>query len=270
MCRKFVGTIAMVALAAAIVGRGGWSYFKTGWGQVVDAAGAAVPLEFEIARARTMLGDLVPEVKKNLVAIAEAEAGLERLDAEIAALETRQTKDKAEITRLSRDVESGRAHFRYAGREYTALQVRDDLSRRFDRHRTADETLENLRKIREARTKSLTAARDKMSGMIATKRQLEVELEQLDSRLKMVQAADTSNRLCLDDGRLSRTKRLLQDLESRLKASERLVALEETPGECIPLEAEESGDVVRRIAEYFARPAATQSVATATSEPDAR
>jgi len=261
MCRKFVGTIAMVALAAAVVGRGGWSYLKTGWGQVVDAAGASVPVEFEIARARTMLGDLVPEVKKNLVAIAEAEAGLERLDEEVGALEARQAKDRAEIVRLSRDVESGKAQLRYAGREYTVSQVREDLTRRFDRHRTADETLANLRKIREARTKSLTAARDKMSSMIATKRQLEVEIEQLDSRLKMVQAADTSNRLCLDDGRLSRTRRLIQDLQTRLKASERLVALEESPGECIPLESDEAGDVVRRIAEYFARPVAEASVA---------
>lgn len=269
MCRKLVGTVALVVLGAAVVGRGGWSYLKTGWGDVVQAAQASVPLEFEIRRARTMLGDLVPEVKKNLLAIAQEEAGLERLGEEIAALETRQTKDKAEIVRLRDDVESGKPKFRYAGREYALSEVREDLARRFERHRTADETLANLRKIRDARTKSLSAARDKMTGTLAAKRQLELEIEQLDSRLKMVQAAETTSRFCLDDGQLGRTKRLIQDLASRLDVSERLAATDMPPPDAIPLESDDAGDVVERVTEYFARPqpATASAAAVAASKP---
>lgn len=253
MCRKLIGTVVILAVGAALIGKTGWSYFRTGVGQVVGAVQDSVPIEFEIRRARTMLSDLVPEMKKNLVAIAQEEAGLENLNDEIAALEARQTKDKTEIVRLRDDVDSGNPKFVYAGREYTVSEVRSDLTRRFERHRTADETLANLRKIKDARLLSLTAARDKMSGMMAAKRQLEVEIEQLDSRLKMVQAAETTSRLCLDDGQLSRTKRLIADLESRLKVSEQLVSADVEAVDEIQLTDDEA-DISDRIAEYFAQP----------------
>ena len=102
-----------------------------------------------------------------------------------------------------------------------------------------------------ARQQSLAAAREKMSGMLSIKKQLEVEIEQLDSRHKMVEAAQTTSNLCLDDGRLSRTKQLIVDLKSRLDVSERLVAAEGKHLDEIPLDVASPEDIVEQVTNYF-------------------
>ena len=68
-----------------------------------------------------------------------------------------------------------------------------DLANRFDRFKTSDATLASLREIQTARQKSLDAARQKLDGMLAAKRQLEVDVENLEARLKMVEVAQTAS-----------------------------------------------------------------------------
>lgn len=252
MTCKLVGSVLLAGfLAVGVFGYNAWSYVRTSVSGVTAAVSSAVPLEFEIRRARTMLGDLIPEIHKNMVAIAQEEAALERVSAEIAKQEQAREKDAGDLVRLKDDLATGKSTFQYAGKSYSAENVKADLARRFERRKTADETLENLRKMHTARERSLTAARDKMTGMLAAKRQLEVEIEQLDSRYKMVEAAKTTSNLCLDDGRLSRTKQLIDDLKSRIDVSEKLVAVESKPLDEIPLDDATDGDIVEQVTKYF-------------------
>jgi hypothetical protein len=154
------------------------------------------------------------------------------------------------MLRLTSDLETGKSVYRYANREFTADDVRSDLSRRFTRHKTSADTLEKLKAQQHARRQGLEAARDKMNGLLAAKRQLEVEIEQLDARRMMVDAAQTTSRLVLDESALSRTRQLVEELNSRLDVAERLVAAEVQPIDEIPLDADE-GDVVEQITAYF-------------------
>lgn len=256
MSLKFVGMTAIgVLLAMGAIGRSGWSYVKTSYNGVAEAVHDKVPLDFEIRRARTMLNDLIPEVRKNMVAIAQEEAAIEQLNTEITRLEKARDKDAADIIRLKNDLAStGKKPLTYAGKTYTVEAVRTDLQRRFERRKTGDETLENLRKMHSAREQSLRAAHDKMNGMIAAKKQLEVEIEQLDSRLKMVEAAQTTSNLCLDEGRLSQTKQLIASLKARLDVNERLVNAEIKPFDEIPVSAVASQDIVEQVTAYFDAP----------------
>ncbi|MBA4016705.1 MAG: hypothetical protein C0483_05910 [Pirellula sp.] len=252
MAFKLVGSVlAAGALTIGVFGWNAWSYVKTSVTEVTGAIQDSVPVEFEIRRARTMLNDLIPEVHKNMVAIAQEEAALAKVSQEIATQEERREKDAGDIVRLKDDVASGKKTFQYAGKSYNVDSVKADLARRFERRKVADETLENLRKMHTARERSLTAARDKMTGMLAAKRQLEVEIEQLDSRLKMVEAARTTSSLCLDDGRLSRTRQLIDDLKSRLDVSEKLVAVEGLPVDEIQLDDAGGADIVEQVTKYF-------------------
>lgn len=262
MTCKLIGSAVLAGfLAVGAFGYNAWSYVKTSISGVTEAVSSAVPLEFEIRRARTMLGGLIPEIHKNMVAIAQEEAALERLQSEIARQEQSREKDAGDIVRLRDDLATGKKSFQYAGKSYSPEAVKADLARRFERRKTADETLENLRKMHTARERSLTAARDKMTGMLAAKRQLEVEIEQLDSRFKMVEAAKTTSQLAIDDGRLSQTKQLIDDLKSRLDVSEKLVAAEGRPIDEIPLD-EADGDLLEAVAKYFGEePAPTDRVA---------
>lgn len=251
MGRRLLLTAAVVSLCSVFgFGRSTWSYFKTSWNDVASTVHAAVPVDYEIRRARTMLADLTPEVRENMLTIAKEEAAIAKLAEQIAENERRQEKDKGEILKLSSDLETRKPTFRYAGREYSAGEVRTDLSRRLSRHKTADETLAKLEAQLAARRQGLAAAHDKMNGLLAAKRQLEVEVEQLDARRMMIDAAHTTSRLALDDGALSRTKQLVADLQARLDVDERIVAAEVEPLDEIPV-GDEAGDVVEQVAKYF-------------------
>lgn len=251
MCRRLLITAAAVSLFSVFsFGQTTRSYFKTSWNDVASTVHAAVPVDFEIRRARTMLADLAPEVRENMLTIAKEEAAITKLAEQIAEHEHRQEKDKGEILKLSADLETGKPAFRYAGREYSSDEVRTDLSRRLARHKTADETLAKLQAQLAARRQGLAAAHDKMNGLLAAKRQLEVEVEQLDARRMMIDAAQTTSRLALDDGALSRTKQLVADLQARLDVDERIVAAEVEPLDEIPV-GDDAEDVVEQVAKYF-------------------
>jgi predicted nucleic acid-binding Zn-ribbon protein len=252
MCKK----IAMAATGLCLVlglffGRDAASYVGTSVGWVKDSVKEAVPPEFELERARRMVRDLVPDIRKNMHVIAQEEVEVARLEREIAATEEGLVKDKAEVTRLNGDLKARPVSFNYGGRTYTEDQVKRDLKARFDRFRTKEATLESLKEIHEARLTSLQAAQQKLAGMQTSKRQLEVELQNLEARLKMVEAAQTTCDYNFDDSRLSRAKELVGELRTRLEVAQRMVDAEGTEIGEIPLDETASEDIVAEVDDYF-------------------
>jgi hypothetical protein len=71
-----------------------------------------------------------------------------------------------------------------------------------------------------AREASLAAASERMDAMLDAKRQLEVEVENLQARLGALRVAQTSTQLHLDDSALSDTRRLLDDIATRIDVEE--------------------------------------------------
>ena len=178
-----------------------------------DSVKNSVPVEFQIERARRMITDLKPEVRRNMHIIAKEEAELERLGRQIEDAQARSEQDREKLMRLKDDATSGKSVFRYAGRSYSVQQVKEDLANRFERFKTAEATLDSLRKIHSAREKSLEAARRKLEGMLAAKRQLLVEVENLEAQRQMVAAAQTTSNYNFDDSKLGRVKELISDLQ---------------------------------------------------------
>ena len=126
-----------------------------------------------------------------------------------------------------------------------------DLANRFERYQTNDATLESLREIHQARTRSLEAARRKLQGMLASKRQLEVDVENLEARLKMVEVAQTASEINVDDSRLGRAKELITDLRTRLDVAERIVNAEGHYRGEILMDDPRAENIVDHVTEYF-------------------
>ena len=61
---------------------------------------------------------------------------------------------------------------------------------------------------------------------MASKRQLQVEIENLEARCQMIAAAKATSNYQFDDSRLGRVKELVAGLRSRLEVSEKLVNAE--------------------------------------------
>jgi phage shock protein A len=183
--------------------------------------------------------------------IAKEEVEVERLEDQIATNDAALAKAKQEIVRLRDDVSSPRDFYTYNGKRYTVQQVKLDLANRFERYQTNDATLQSLREILDARQRSLQAARQKLDGMLAAKRQLEVDVENLEARMKMVQVAQTASDINVDDSNLARTKDLIAEIRTRLDVASRLVSAEgQYTGE-IDLDEPKAENIVEEVTEYF-------------------
>jgi hypothetical protein len=183
--------------------------------------------------------------------IAKEEIEVRRLEEQIADTESRQGKEKEQVLHLKADLATGQQAFQYAGRTYTVDAVRTDLANRFERYKTNEATLASLKDIRNTRQKSLEAARQKLEGMLASKRQLQVEVENLEARLQMIAAAKSTSNYQFDDSRLGRVKELVSTLRTRLEVAEKLVNAEVSYQGEIPLDKATPENIVEQVGEYF-------------------
>jgi hypothetical protein len=252
MFKKTVLAAVVVVLAAGMLfGRGTWSYLTTGYERATQSVEDSVPLEFQIDRARKMVRDLEPEIRRSMAVIAKEEVEVESLDKRIESAQTKADKEKGEIIRLQSDLQTGKNVFRYAGLEYTSGEVKQDLSRRFARYKTSDATLGSLSDMRDARQRNLEAAREKLTAMMSAQRQLQVDVENLEAKLKLVEVAQASSDLKLDDSQLARAKELIGEIRSKLDVAAKLANADTNFKEEIPLDEPNSVDITDQVADYF-------------------
>ncbi|MFH1922035.1 MAG: hypothetical protein ABIP48_19390 [Planctomycetota bacterium] len=258
MIKKAIIGVGVVLVAGLFFfGRDAVSYVCTSAGYVNEAVHDTVPVEFQIQRARHLIEGLVPEIRKNLHVIAKEQVEVERLEKQIAESEARLAKAEEDIMRLKEDLATGQEKFTYAGRSYSVTQVKTDLANRFDRYKTSEATLASLQQIYGARQRSVEAAREQLEGMLAARRQAQVDVENLEARVKMIAAAQTTSDYNFDDSKLARVKELVSDLRSRLDVAEKLVDAEGHFQGQIPLEEPVPENIVEQVTEYFteAKPA---------------
>jgi len=252
MIKRMVLISAGALLAGTLLfGRDVMSYVRTSAGYLKDAVHSSVPVEFQIQRARQMIKDLTPEVQRNMHLIAKEEVELKRLESQLADAESRQVREKEQLSTLKNALLSGREKHEFGGRSYTIEQVKGDLSNRFERYKTGDATLASLRQIQTARQNGLEAARQKLEGMLTMKRQLQVEVENLEARTQMIAAAETTSNFQFDDSRLGRVKELISDLRTQLDVKEKLVNVDDAFRDEIPVGRPASADIVGEINQYF-------------------
>lgn len=249
--KMIVGGLVVGGLGAAALGTSAVSYVRTGISSIQQNIKDQIPVEVEIARARDMIVALKPEIAQNLHTIAREEVEVGRLEKEVSHKHASLAKAKKDMLRLKDDVAATPTRLVYAGREYTVDQVREDLQHRFKQFQTQEATATKLEKILAARQKNLDAARRKLDEMLSAKRQLEIEVENLQARLTMVEVAETSSQLAINDSQLSQTRQLLDEIASRIDVAEKLVDSEGVLEGTIPLDEPVSADIVNQITDYF-------------------
>jgi len=250
MVRKSVVVAAGVLLLAGLLY--GRSHVATAVGIAQQTFEDSIPIGFELKRAREEIRRLQPEIEKNMHSIAEVEVEVAKLERQVGHSEERLAKDRSDILRLKGDLESGSEVFVYAGRNYSAVQVKTDLTRRFDQFKTQEATLISKQKQLDAKQRMLVAARDKLEGMLAAKSQLEVDVENLEARLKMVEVAQTTSEFNFDDSQLAQTKELIDQIRTRIEVAEKLVNADVEYYDRIPLDGSEvDRDIAEEITDYF-------------------
>jgi hypothetical protein len=269
-----LGKLLVVGVTGAVVGLAslggvGWSYVRTVSKSAQQAVQREVPIEFELQRARDLVSQLVPDIRHCMHVIAEEEVGIEDLSRELLAGEKHLGKQKDELLTLKGKLEGGGTIYQVSGRSYTPEAVRKDLAHRFTRYKTAEETLSSKRQILNAREQGLAAAREKLEGLLTARRDLEVQIEHLDARVKTIQAAQTASQIVLDDSQLSQAKALIRDLHKQLDVTERMLDAEGRFTGLIPVETESEStvDLTAQIDAHFGANAATGVDVAVVEEP---
>ena len=268
MFKKALLTVIALGLTTVVLfGRDAGSYIGTTFHRLTSSVKESVPVEFQIDRARGMVQDLEPEIRRSMHVIAKEEVALEQLNAQIDGSQQKAEKDKSEILRLQADLGHGKDVYRYASRTYTSEQVKQDLSRRFSRFKVTDETLANLKNMRDAREKNLDAAQQKLAAMINARRKLEVDVQNLEAKRKLVEVAQASSDYVFDDSQLARAKELINDIRTQLDVSAKLANADVNVEIEIPLDETSPSDITDQVAEYFSLGGhAKQEVAEATTD----
>lgn len=264
MLKKSLFAGAAVALLVGLFfGRDCYSYLGTTAGWVKDSVKESVPVTFELKRAKSMIAELEPEIRRNMHLIAKEEVEVARLDRRIEKEEASLAKAENDILRLKSDLSTNKGAFHYGDRRYTIQQVKADLTNRFDRFKVNKATYENLGKILQARQAKLDAARQKLEAMLAAKHRLEVEVENLAAQQKMVEVAQTVSDFKFDDSQLSRTRKLVEEIRTRIEVAGKMVDADADFHAEIPLdEPAEGKDIVDAISEYFGEADAKTSFAS--------
>lgn len=249
--KLLVGGVATALLAGFVVGTGAWSHVRTAGGWIAQSAEDAMPLEWEIKRARQMISDLEPEIAVNAKRIALEKIKVAKLEKEVTGANERLADSRRDINRLKQDLEAGNDYYTYKGKTFTSAQVGDELARRFKAFKTSNETADSLDKMLSARMETLRAAGERMEAMMSAKHQLEIEIENLEAQLAAVRAAQTSSELALDDSALSRTRDLLDSISARIDVEREMTKVDSQYFGGIDLDGEESGDILDEITTYF-------------------
>ena len=243
------GAVALLTTLAAGVPLA--SYVRCGVNSVRESASDAMPIEWELKRARQMIVDLKPEITKNARRIAREKIEVVRLENQVAEKEVSLAKAQSDIERLTDDLRSGSKEYTYAGYTYTSAQVEEDLKARFNRFKKRRETADTLAQMLNARKASLVAAQQRMEEMLSKKSQLEVEVENMQARLGALRVAQTASELNLDDSHLSRTRGLLDEIEMRLNEEEETLAVNDEYFGGINLEEPSDENLVDDIVAYL-------------------
>jgi len=232
------------------------SYVKTAFHKVRRDVKDAVPLPFEIDRARQEIAALEPAIRDNIETLARAEVDVEHLDKEIIALRGNMDTEKKALLTLKDSLKTG--EYRLAGHSsvaYTEDEVKADLVRRKDFYDNSKTILATKEATLKAKQSEIVAFRKQLEHMMAQKKKLTIELDQIVARLNQIKATEAANDVQLDGSALARAKETVSELEKRLEVMTKTAEMECRYVETgVPVVIKPGRDIVKEIDTEFGQP----------------
>jgi hypothetical protein len=250
-----------------LFGRDAASYVSTSYHRLTSTVTDSVPVDFQIDRAKQMVRDLDPEIRRSMHVIAKEEVALEQLNKQLDTTQAKADNDKKDILRLQSDLGQNKKTYHYASHSYSSDEVKQDLARRFSRFKVSDDTLTSMKQMRDARQKNLDAAQQKLSAMINARRKLDVDVQNLEAKRKLVEVAQASSDYVFDDSQLARAKDLINDIRTRLDVAAKLANADVNVQTEIPLNEAAPADITDQVTDYFKLDAPKTEVAEQSDEP---
>ncbi len=245
------------------------SYVSTAWSKVRHTAKNQVPIEFEVERVRHEIAKLDGDVQNQLGPIAEEMANIKALRKRIHETRDKLKVEKTSILAMTRELDSGSQLIVLNDGEYSADEIRAKLDRDFSAYRHCKAELESQEQLLAAKEKSLKSVREQLASMSTLKRDLEVQLAQLEAELKNVRLAQTRDKYQLDDSRLSDIKASLAEIEHRLNYERSITELNgQIAHEAVPVHKriKTTGDLTKEVKNFFGEKSAKEGKVSVTKK----
>jgi len=264
MKTAIVGGVSAFALGTLVLGTSWFSYFRTAKNEMTSAVEGAIPIEFQLKRAKDMLeNELEPEIRKMKHAVAESQVAVEHLQTKLDEKQETVTQRRAEIMTRNDQLKSKKTTFLVNDVSYTKSELEEDLGKRFDRFKTLEQTFKSEAKVLEAKRQAVVANEDKVEKLLGAREELRLQIEELEARVSAVKAAETVAESEFDDSKLSNIKELLDSLDAKVDVRERELSLEGKETDLIPVETEESSkSVADSVDAYFGNEAPFEDTAS--------
>jgi len=231
------------------------SYVRTAFHKMRHNAKDAVPVQFEIDRARDEIAALEPAIRDNIEMLARTEVEVKHLDDEITDNRAKLNEEKKAILAWADQLKRG--DYRLAGHvPYTADEVKARLTHKWDHYRNFNKIVEDKEAALKHKQETVIAARKQLEDMVAQKRALLTKLEAIEAHLKTMEARGSNNEFEFDASALARAKATVSDLERRLEVMEHRSDMEGQFSDTgMPPSGDDGRDVVKEIETELGTPA---------------
>ena len=256
------GTAGIFLVSGLFFGRDAVSYLSSSARSVQTAVKDAVPVEFELQRARDMLENIIPEVQANVRLIAQEEVQIASLKDELGQNQRSLDEERVRLAKLRDTLTTPRVTYTLGGCEYSHQQVKEELARSFDRYKEAEVVLSGKQRLLETRQKSLLAAMQMLERTKSQKVRLEDQIQALDSQYRLVQAAAVGSHVQIDSSKLAQTEKLIKQIKNRLDVAERVLAHEARFVQPIAIDTIDEKDLLLQVDEHL-NPARVSAPTTA-------
>jgi chromosome segregation ATPase len=224
------------------------SYVRTAFHKVRGHAHSAVPVQFEIDRAREEVRRLEGPMKDALEVYARTEVEIKWLKDEIATVNGNLDRERKGLHALYSRVKTG--DLKLTGSvNYTAEELKIEATRKLDHCKYVSQILRDKESTLKAKQKIMDAAKQQYNNLTAQKRELLTKLESIEARLQQIAASKQKNEFNYDESALSQAKSNVADLEKRVEVEARISEIEGNQSDSLPFNVEPGRDVVKEIEE---------------------
>src|SRR5262249_23100585 len=155
----------------------------------------------------TEVGQLLPDLKKNLSVVAEQMAAIERGEKEVVTIKGNMEKQEVALRKMAQDLLTTETTFVYEGRTVNRDQIARKLELDRKAYKIAQSELKNKQQFLEYKKRELEAAKAQLDSVRDQERSLKLEIAELEAEFQNVKLAQTRNRFQVDDSRLADVKR---------------------------------------------------------------
>jgi chromosome segregation ATPase len=200
------------------------SYVRSSCTSFSSSVKENIPVDFQLRRARDLLDESGPEMRKNVRLMAEQEVDIATLKSDIAGARESLNDEKVRVTKLRDDLSTTQPSFAFGDFTYNREQVTQELARRFTNYKQAELTLDQKEQLLQTREKALAAAIQAMDQARTQRAALESEIEALDGRNKLVQASAQGSDVQIDQSKLAQATKVINEVRRQLDISEHVLA----------------------------------------------